>query len=42
LKRLSERVLLDICFLIAVGQSTSHHAAQVTDSGEYATVRLTA
>jgi len=33
----SERVLLDICFLIAVGQSTSHHAAQVTDSGECVT-----
>jgi len=33
------RMLLDICFSIAVGQSTSHHAAQVTDSGECVIVR---
>ena len=38
----SERVLLDICFLIALGQSTSHHAVQVTDSGECVSVRLAA
>jgi len=38
----SERLLLVICFVIAIGQSTSHHAAQVTESGECVTVRLTA
>ena len=26
--------MLDICFLTAIGQSTRHHDAQVTDSGE--------
>jgi len=34
---LSERVLLGICFLIAIGQSTHHRAALVTNSGEWET-----
>jgi len=35
-------ILLDACFLIAIGQSAHHHAVQVTDSGECAIVRLSA
>ena len=31
-------ILLDACFLIAIGQSVHHHAAQVTDSGGCVTV----
>ena len=34
----SERVLLDICFLIAIGQSTSHH--EIRDSTENSIVRF--
>ena len=37
LKRLVRARTVGYLFLIAIGQSTSHHAAQVTDSGERVT-----